>query len=142
MKIILDAVVNHSTEHPWFCPPLGAQSNRDSPWRSFYTFDNEGIMSAGRAFAACPSSTSPAKVQDAVYRADDAILRYWMRAPLPDRWLALTSSHAGRARHRRGNRSHVRAIRGAVKQENPDAYVLGEHFFEASQWLQGIRMAP
>lgn len=38
-----------------------------------------------------------------------------------------------------GNRGHVRAIRGAVKQENPDAYVLGEHFFEASQWLQGIR---
>lgn len=36
-----------------------------------------------------------------------------------------------------GNSYHVQRMRQCMKQENPDAYVLGEHFFEASQWLQG-----
>jgi alpha-glucosidase len=31
----------------------------------------------------------------------------------------------------------VRAIRRALREENPQAYVLGEHFSEATRWLQG-----
>ena len=94
MKIILDAVVNHtSTEHPWFCPPLGAQSNPDSPWRSFYTFDKEGDYVSWKGIRSLPKlDFSCEKVQDAVYRADDAILRYWMRAPTRSMAGALTSS--------------------------------------------------
>ena len=140
MKIILDAVVNHtSTEHPWFCPPLGAQSNPDSPWRSFYTFDKEGDYVSWKGIRSLPKlDFSCEKVQDAVYRADDAILRYWMRAPYQiDGWRFDVIHMLGERGTAEGNRSHVRAIRGAVKQENPDAYVLGEHFLEASQWLQG-----
>ncbi len=94
MKIILDAVVNHtSTEHPWFCPPLGAQSNPDSPWRSFYTFDNEGDYVSWKGIRSLPKlDFSSEQVQDAVYRADDAILRYWMRAPTRSTAGASTSS--------------------------------------------------
>ncbi len=32
---------------------------------------------------------------------------------------------------------YVKAFRESAKSENPDCYVLGEHFFEASRWLQG-----
>lgn len=31
----------------------------------------------------------------------------------------------------------MKAFRQATKSVNPNAYVLGEHFFEATQWLQG-----
>jgi alpha-glucosidase len=31
----------------------------------------------------------------------------------------------------------VAAIRRAIREERPDAYVLGEHFFDATAWLQG-----
>jgi alpha-glucosidase len=37
----------------------------------------------------------------------------------------------------RNNAAHVRGIRQAIKSERPEAYVLGEHFAEASRWLQG-----
>src|SRR5262249_107943 len=35
------------------------------------------------------------------------------------------------------NAHHVRQMRRAVRDENPDGYVLGEHFGEATRWLQG-----
>jgi alpha-glucosidase len=35
------------------------------------------------------------------------------------------------------NAHHVREMRRAVRDENPDAYVMGEHFGEATRWLQG-----
>jgi alpha-glucosidase len=37
----------------------------------------------------------------------------------------------------KNNAHYVQAFRQATKSVNPQAYVLGEHFFEASQWLQG-----
>jgi alpha-glucosidase len=36
----------------------------------------------------------------------------------------------------RNNAYYVRALRRAVREENPEAYVLGEHFGEATRWLQ------
>lgn len=35
------------------------------------------------------------------------------------------------------NAHHVREFRRAVREENAEAYVLGEHFSEATRWLQG-----
>ncbi len=35
------------------------------------------------------------------------------------------------------NAHYVKAFRDAMKAVNPDSYMLGEHFFEATQWLQG-----
>ncbi|PJG60577.1 maltodextrin glucosidase [Aeromonas cavernicola] len=140
MKIILDAVVNHtSTQHPWFCSPEGAHTNPDSPWRSFYTFDSNGDYVSWKGIRSLPKlDFASEQVQDAIYRADDAILRYWMRAPYQiDGWRFDVIHMLGERGSAKGNRHHVQAIRRAVKQENPDAYVLGEHFFEASQWLQG-----
>ncbi|MFR9720772.1 maltodextrin glucosidase [Aeromonas diversa] len=140
MRIVLDAVVNHtSTEHPWFAPPEGAQGNPDSPWRSFYTFGEDGDYVSWKGIRSLPKLdfASP-KVQDTIYRADDAIVRHWMRPPYQiDGWRFDVIHMLGEQGSASGNRHHVLALRGAVKQENPDAYVLGEHFFEASQWLQG-----
>ena len=37
----------------------------------------------------------------------------------------------------RNNARVLGALRGAAREENPGAYILGEHFFEATRWLQG-----
>ncbi|MFM4649756.1 maltodextrin glucosidase [Aeromonas bivalvium] len=140
MKIILDAVVNHtSTQHPWFCPPRGAMGNPDSAFRKFYTFDQEGDYVSWKGIRSLPKlDFASEQVQDAVYRAEDAILRYWMRPPYQiDGWRFDVIHMLGERGTAEGNPGHVRAIRHTLKQENPEAYVLGEHFFEASQWLQG-----
>ncbi|MGL5285575.1 MAG: maltodextrin glucosidase [Aeromonas sp.] len=140
MRIILDAVINHtSAEHPWFSSPEGANVSQSSPWRSFYTFDAQGDYVSWKGVRSLPKlNFASEQVQDVVYRADNAILRHWMRAPYQiDGWRFDVIHMLGEHGSAQGNTQHVRAIRSAVKQENPEAYVLGEHFFEASQWLQG-----
>ena len=90
MRIILDAVVNHtSTEHPWFCPPLGAQSNPDSPGAASTPSIRKGIMLAGKGSAACPSWISQVNRCRTPFIGQTTPFCATGCAPLPDRWLAL-----------------------------------------------------
>jgi alpha-glucosidase len=136
MRIVLDAVVDHtSDQHPWFA----AASQAHASARRFYTFDETGNYVGWKGMSHLPKlDFSCQEVQEVVYRGEDAILRHWLRAPYAiDGWrfdvIHMLGEHGSAA----GNAYHVRQMRQCMKQENPDAYVLGEHFFEASQWLQG-----
>ena len=54
MRIILDAVVNHtSTEHPGSARRW-APEQPGLPWRSFYTFDQEGDYVSWKGSQLCP----------------------------------------------------------------------------------------
>lgn len=140
MRVILDAVVNHtSVEHPWFAPPEGAWQNPASPWRDFYSFSAEGEYVSWKGIRTLPKLdfASP-RVQAQIYGANDAILRHWLQPPYGiDGWRLDVIHMLGEHGSAEGNARHVRAMRAAIKAENPDAYMLGEHFFEATNWLQG-----
>ena len=136
MRIVLDAVVDHtSDQHPWFT----AASDVHATARRFYTFDEKGQHIGWKGLSHLPKlDFASREVQEIVYSGDDAILRHWLRAPYAiDGWrfdvIHMLGEHGSAA----GNTYHVQQMRQCMKQENPDAYVLGEHFFEASQWLQG-----
>ena len=83
MKIILDAVVNHTP------PPSTPGSVRRSVPRATRTPLAQLLhLRPGGDYVSWKGIRSPPKldfaseqVQDAAYRADNAILRYWMRAP-------------------------------------------------------------
>jgi alpha-glucosidase len=77
-------------------------------------------------------------VQDAIYAAPDAVLRRWLRGPHAiDGWRLDVVHMLGEGAGAHNNAQHVRAMRRAIRQERPDAYVLGEHFSDATRWLQG-----
>ncbi|WP_409421244.1 maltodextrin glucosidase [Pseudaeromonas sp. ZJS20] len=142
MRIVLDAVVDHtSDQHPWFdrYGQQGAYADPESPHRSCYTFDAGGSYVAWKGCMTLPKlDFASTAVQDRVYRADDAILRHWLRPPYQiDGWRFDVIHMLGERGTAANNAHHVREIRKVVKQENPEAYLLGEHFFEATQWLQG-----
>ena len=141
MKLVLDGVFNHTGDsHPWFDRHRrgenGACHHPDSPYRGWFNFTRTAARSTGRATPACRSLTSPS--------------RRWRKRSIAEKaaWCATgcarrTASTVGgwtwctcwgeRRRHRQPE--PPAGIYQAVKQENPQAYVLGEHFGDARRWL-------
>jgi alpha-glucosidase len=77
-------------------------------------------------------------VQQAIYASSDAVLRHWLRPPFAiDGWRLDVIHMLGEGPGALHNAHHVSAMRRAIHEENPNAYVLGEHFSEATRWLQG-----
>lgn len=144
MRLVLDAVVNHTgANHPWFDrmgrhAGDGAYQSAASPWRSWYVFDAAGYASwKGHASLPVLDFASP-EVCAAIYGDRDAVLRRWLRPPYAiDGWRFDVVHMLGEGPGARNNAHHVRAMRRAVRDENRDGYVLGEHFGEATRWLQG-----
>jgi alpha-glucosidase len=145
MRLILDAVVNHTSErHPWFdydgeyIEPSAYQS-KDSSTRDYYTFLDDGTYVSFYGVPTMPIlNFANEEVQKKVYKDKDAILRHWLRPPYSiDGWRFDVVHMLGEGAGASNNATHVRGFRQALREENPHAYVLGEHSFEATKWLQG-----
>ena len=149
MKIMLDAVYNHtSVDHAWFdmykrnssTQEIGAYDNPTSPYRQHYQFtgnSNEYIGWNGIASLPKLNFSNP-EVQDYIYAGDDAVIKHWLQPPYNiDAWRFDVIHMLGEGAGALNNAHYVKAFRNAAKSVNPNCYILGEHFFEASNWLQG-----
>lgn len=145
MKLVLDAVVNHTSfNHPWFNrfgrhAGSGAWQAGDSPWRRWYTFAADGSYCSWKGHSSLPvlDMANP-EVREQIYAGPDAVLRYWMRPPYSiDGWRFDVLHMLGEGRGARNNAFYVSEFRKVLREENGEAYVMGEHFFEATRWLQG-----
>lgn len=129
MRLVLDAVVNHTgAHHPWVA---------DNP--AWYARGDDGQVLGWKGHRSLPvlDFAVPA-VPEAIYGAPGAVLRHWLRPPFAiDGWRLDVIHMLGEGPGAHNNAHHVRAIRRAAREENPQAYVLGEHFSEATRWLQG-----
>jgi alpha-glucosidase len=129
MRLVLDAVVNHTgADHAWVQqqPHFYARGADDQPlgWKGHASLPVLDFAQPG--------------VQQAIYGAPDAVLRRWLRPPHDiDGWRLDVIHMLGEGPGAGRNARHVRAIRRAMREEKADAYVLGEHFVEATHWLQG-----
>ncbi len=146
MRIMLDAVFNHtSTEHPWFNlqglhNSIGAYQGKDSAYRDYYFFEGDSNQYIGwKGIQSLPVlNFHNQAVCDYIYNGDDAIIKHWLKPPYNiDAWRFDVIHMLGEGEGAKNNAHYVKAFRDAAKAVNPDCYVLGEHFFEASQWLQG-----
>ncbi|MGP8307789.1 maltodextrin glucosidase [Vibrio sp. YIC-376] len=144
MKIVLDAVFNHtSVHHPWFDIKMegdGAYGNPKSKYRNYYFFEGDSNNYIGwKGISSLPVlNFENEQVRDYIYQGDQSVIKYWLRAPYSvDGWRFDVIHMLGEGEGAKNNAHYVEAFRQATKSENPDAYVLGEHFFEATQWLQG-----
>lgn len=136
MRLMLDAVVNHtSPHHPWFEAAL----DNDHEARARYAFQDDGSYACWKGFRNLPKlDYRNPDVMQRMVSGETSVLRYWLQPPFEiDGWRLDAVHMAGEGASASNNANLVRAIRRAVKSSHPQAYVLGEHFFEAAEWLQG-----
>lgn len=138
MRLMLDMVPNHcASAHPWF---LDAQANPRGPTADFFTFHHHpndyeswlGVKSLPKL------NYKSQRLREVMFDDDDAIMRYWLREPFRiDGWRLDVANMMGKQGAAQLGHKIGRAIRRAIKQEKPDAYLLGEHFFDGTPHLQG-----
>ena len=143
MRLILDGVFNHSGDsHAWFDRHQrgsgGACHNADSPWRDWYNFSPEGVAHDWLGYASLPKlDYRSSTLIDEIYGGEDSVVRHWLKAPWSmDGWRLDVVHMLGEGGGARNNLRHIAGITQAAKLERPDAFVFGEHFGDARQWLQ------
>ena len=143
MRLILDGVFNHSGDsHAWFDRHQrgsgGACHNADSPWRDWYNFSPEGVAHDWLGYASLPKlDYRSSTLIDEIYGGEDSVVRHWLKAPWSmDGWRLDVVHMLGEGGGPRNNLRHIAGITQAAKLERSDAFVFGEHFGDARQWLQ------
>jgi alpha-glucosidase len=141
MRFILDIVPNHcGVMHPWFQSAL-ADSN--APSAEYFTFHRHpeeyeswlGVRSLPKLNYRSQS------LREAIYAGPDSVFRRWLKQPYAiDGWRVDVANMLARHGKDQLEVEVWAGIRQAVKSENPQAYLLGENFFDSTSQLQGDRL--
>jgi alpha-glucosidase len=138
MRLVLDITPNHvGVEHPWF---LEARDDATARTAGRFVFrrhpdDYESWLGVG----SLPKlDYRDPGLREEMYAGPEAIMRRWLREPFAiDGWRIDVANMLGRLGPDQAGGEVARGIRAAVKSEAPDAYLLGEHFYDATDQLAG-----
>ena len=153
MKVILDGVFNHCGSfnkwmdreriyegRPGYEP--GAYVSADSPYRSYFDF-RDGRKEAW-PYNGCYDGwwghdTLPKLNYEYSKELEDYVLRIakkWVSEPYNiDGWRLDVAADLGHSKEY--NHSFWKKFRKAVKEVNPDALILAEHYGDPGEWLEG-----
>jgi alpha-glucosidase len=138
MHILLDITPNHTSRfHDWF---IHAQNDPHSIEADFYTFhDGPEEYESWLGHKNLPKlNYQSEELRRRMFTNSDAVFRYWLLSPYNiDGYRVDVGNMMARQGESQLNREIGREMRQAVKSVNPDAYILGENFFDASGQLQG-----
>ncbi len=135
IKLILDISINHSgSDHPWF-----VEGKAGGPTREFYYFDDNNEYLAWYGFSTLPQlNYRSEKLRGRMWRDADSVLRKYLKPPYSiDGWRFDVANQTGRNHMDNFSEEIWREVRAAIKEENPQAYVLAEHWDDGSDMLDG-----
>ncbi|MCD7762503.1 MAG: glycoside hydrolase family 13 protein [Lachnospiraceae bacterium] len=151
MRVILDGVFNHcGSFNKWMDRERiyenqpgyekGAYISPDSPYRSFFKFNNEHEWPYNSYYEGWWGyETLPKLNYEASPELEEYILRIgakWVSPPYNvDGWRLDVAADLGFSPDY--NHRFWKKFRAAVKTANPDAVILAEHYEDASPWLGG-----
>lgn len=151
MKIILDGVFNHcGSFNKWLDREQiyenqegyekGAYTSEDSPYRSFFKFYDENAWPYNNSYDGWwGHDTLPKLNYEESQELYDYILRVakkWVSPPYNvDGWRLDVAADLGHSEE--FNHKFWRDFRTAVKEANPEAIILAEHYGDPYSWLQG-----
>ena len=141
MRFILDIVPNHcGVMHPWF---QAALADPEAPSAEYFTFHRHpeeyeswlGVRSLPKL------NYRSILLRDAIYSSPDSVFRRWLKNPYAiDGWRVDVANMLARHGKDQLEADVWTGVRQAVKSENPQAYLLGENFFDSTSQLQGDKL--
>ena len=151
MKIILDGVFNHcGSFNKWLDRERlyenmegyekGAYISKESPYRNFFKFNYEHGWPYNEFYDGWwGHETLPKLYYEQSPELEEYILnvaRKWLKPPYSvDGWRLDVAADLGFSSEY--NHEFWRKFRKAVKETNPDALILAEHYGNANSWLRG-----
>ena len=138
IRLLLDIAPNHvGAEHPWF---RAAQADPTAPTASYFLFhERPDTYESWLGVASLPKLDyrSP-DLRIAMYEGEGAVLRRWLRPPFAiDGWRIDVANMLGRLGPDQLGADVARGMRAAIRAEAPEAYLVGEHWFDAIDQLAG-----
>ena len=138
MRYLLDIVPNHAGKgHPWF---QSANADRTASEREFFFFHPETDQaSTWMGFGnLIKLNYQSQKLRDLMYRNEDSVMQRWLKPPYgADGWRVDVANMLGRHDESQLDAEVLPEMRQSVKAANPQAYLIGENFYEADSQLQG-----
>lgn len=141
MRFILDIVPNHcGVMHPWFQAALADSSAPTAEYFTFHRHPEEydswlGVRSLPKL------NYRSVSLRETIYSGSQSIFRRWLQPPYSiDGWRVDVANMLARYGKDQLEAEVWAGIREAVKSENPQAYLLGENFFDSTSQLQGDRL--
>ena len=151
MKVILDGVFNHcGSFNKWMdreriyenAPGYekGAYVSADSPYRSYFHFYDQNVWPYNHTYDGWwGNDTLPKLNYEGSKQLEDYILyigRKWVSPPFnADGWRLDVAADLGHSPE--FNHHFWQEFRKTVKQANPEAIILAEHYGEPKYWLEG-----
>ena len=151
IRVVLDGVFNHcGSFNKWLDKELiydqnpeykkGAYISEDSPYRSFFRFNNENEWPNNNSYNGWwGHDTLPKLNYEESEKLHDYIMKIgkkWVSPPFnADGWRLDVAADLGYSEEY--NHRFWRDFRKAVKSANPDAIILAEHYGNPRSWLQG-----
>lgn len=141
MRYILDIVPNHcGVMHPWFQSALANPQAQSAEYFTFHRHPDEyeswlGVRSLPKL------NYRSRSLRETIYSDSDSVFRRWLKQPYSiDGWRVDVANMLARHGKDQLEAEVWTGIRQAVKSENPEAYLLGENFFDGTSQLQGDRL--
>ena len=151
MRVIMDGVFNHcGSFNKWLDRERiyenakgyekGAYVSAESPYRSYFAFRNENDWPYNKSYDGWwGHDTLPKLNYEDSEQLTDYVLRIgkkWVSPPFnADGWRLDVAADLGRSQE--FNHQFWQKFRKAVKEANPEAIILAEHYGNTRDWLQG-----
>lgn len=151
MRVIIDGVFNHcGSFNKWLDRELiyerngsyekGAYVSADSPYRSFFKFYKDGAWPYNSNYDGWWGHDTLPKLNyeesPKLYEYIMNIARKWVSPPYSvDGWRLDVAADLGHSS--KYNHQFWREFRAVVKEANPDALILAEHYGDPIDWLRG-----
>lgn len=137
IRVIVDISINHTgSAHKWF---LKAQEDPSAEEASYYYRNPDGSFMYWAGVKTLPQlNYNSQKLRDIVYRSEASAMQKYLKAPFfQDGWRLDVAPELGRCGSDELTYEVWREVRSSLKKVNPQIYLVGEDWNDASEYLEG-----